>query len=187
MADELWTLLESAAQPGPYVVVGHSMGAAIARWFQRKHAPAVIGMVLLDPATEEWEARVLAKIPPERQNEFWSNVRTLEGMDRESLLFGYSGLSGSGQALGGAPLVIVTAERDERDFAMRRDMHAKLVALSGNGIHLVARNSGHVIPVERPDLVVAAVQAVTRAARTNERLTPEQVRGADSAAAPSGH
>ncbi|HVJ19136.1 MAG TPA: alpha/beta hydrolase [Polyangiaceae bacterium] len=177
MADELWALLNRAGQQPPYVLVGHSMGAAITRWFQRKHESAVIGMVLLDPVTEEWEARVLSTIPPERQGEFWSNVRRLEGLERTSLLASYSGLAGSGQALRGAPLVIMTAERNENDLATRREMHAKLTPLSGNSLHLLAPKSGHVIPAERPDLVVAAVQAVTRAARTNERLAPAQIAG----------
>src|SRR5688572_18030458 len=33
MADELFALLERTEEPGPYVLVAHSMGAAIDRWF----------------------------------------------------------------------------------------------------------------------------------------------------------
>ena len=125
----------------------------------------------------------MAAIAPEHQTEFWNHARKLEGLDRSSLLSGYADLAGSGQALGSAPLVIMTAERDEKDFEMRRDMHAKLTRLSDNSVHLVARNSGHAIPIERPDLVVAAVQAVTRAAKTKEKLLPAQIQGAEPAIA----
>jgi pimeloyl-ACP methyl ester carboxylesterase len=175
MADELWALLESAGQKGPYVVVGHSMGAAILRWFQRRHEQAVVGMVLLDPVTEEWESRVLTEIPALQQAEFWSHVRKLEGLERDSLLASYSALAGFGQALGSAPLVVMTAERDAKDLATRREMHEKLTALSANSLHSMARNAGHLIPVDRPDLVVAAVQAVVRTARTHEKLAPAQI------------
>jgi hypothetical protein len=132
-------------------------------------------MVLLDPVTEEWGARVLADIPFEQQREFWAHVRKLEGLEHDSLLSSYSALAGSGQALRSAPLVVMTAEREAKDFATRRDMHAKLERLSTNSVHLIARDTGHVIPMDRPDLVVAAVQAVVRALRTQEPLAPAPI------------
>lgn len=58
MATELHALLEKSAQPSPYVLVGHSMGAAIVRWFLDAHPNEVVGMVLVDPATEDWPSKV---------------------------------------------------------------------------------------------------------------------------------
>ena len=55
IADELHQLLEIAAVPGPYVLVGHSYGGLVMRVFAARHAAAVAGLVLIEPAIpEEW-------------------------------------------------------------------------------------------------------------------------------------
>ena len=46
---ELHTLLEKAAIPGPYLLVGHSYGANVARLYVAEYPAEVVGMVLVDP------------------------------------------------------------------------------------------------------------------------------------------
>lgn len=48
-AQELKTLLEKASVPGPYVLVGHSLGALNIQVFASKYPDDVAGIVLLDP------------------------------------------------------------------------------------------------------------------------------------------
>lgn len=52
MADELHMLLDRAGIAGPYVLVGHSLGGLVARQFAVAHPHDVVGMVLVDSATE---------------------------------------------------------------------------------------------------------------------------------------
>ena len=52
MAKELHRLLERAAIPGPYVLVGHSLGGLIARLYQHDYPQEVVGMVLVDAGHE---------------------------------------------------------------------------------------------------------------------------------------
>lgn len=47
-AKELHTLLENANVPGPYVMVGHSLGGFIVRIFAHDYASEVAGVVLVD-------------------------------------------------------------------------------------------------------------------------------------------
>jgi pimeloyl-ACP methyl ester carboxylesterase len=47
-AQELHTLLQNANVPGPYVMVGHSLGGFIARIFAHDYASEVAGVVLVD-------------------------------------------------------------------------------------------------------------------------------------------
>jgi pimeloyl-ACP methyl ester carboxylesterase len=55
LADQLHTLLVSAAVPPPYVLVGHSFGSFVARMFANRHPNLVAGMVLVDPIyPAEW-------------------------------------------------------------------------------------------------------------------------------------
>ena len=49
-AGELKDLLEKAAVPGPYVLVGHSLGALNMQVFASKYPDEVAGVVLLDRA-----------------------------------------------------------------------------------------------------------------------------------------
>ncbi len=48
-AKELFTLLQNAAIPQPYILVGHSYGANVARLFAQLYPRETAGMVLVDP------------------------------------------------------------------------------------------------------------------------------------------
>ena len=48
MAHELHTVLENARVPGPYVLVGHSMGGLTVRVFAHEYAAEVAGIVLIE-------------------------------------------------------------------------------------------------------------------------------------------
>ncbi|MFB8030590.1 alpha/beta fold hydrolase [Streptomyces sp. NPDC056465] len=50
---ELRALLRAAGVPGPYVLVGHSLGGAYARHFAHHHPEDVAGLLLLDPFHED--------------------------------------------------------------------------------------------------------------------------------------
>jgi pimeloyl-ACP methyl ester carboxylesterase len=56
VTDELRELLRVAEVPPPYVMVGHSLGGLYARHYAQRLPHEVSGMVLLDPAHEEYNA-----------------------------------------------------------------------------------------------------------------------------------
>lgn len=60
MADELHVLLTEANEPVPYLFVGHSLGAMIARVYNTRYPGEVIGMVLPDPGHEGFFEQVAA-------------------------------------------------------------------------------------------------------------------------------
>ncbi len=49
VAEELYLLLDGASLPGPYVLVGHSLGAVHAIVFAHRYPDVTSGLVLLDP------------------------------------------------------------------------------------------------------------------------------------------
>lgn len=53
---ELHTLLVNAGVPGPYVLVGHSIGGKYVRLYGRAHPRDVVGMVLVDSRHEDVDA-----------------------------------------------------------------------------------------------------------------------------------
>lgn len=53
MVDELHLLLANAGIPGPYVLVGHSLGGMIVRLYAHHYPQDVVGMVLVDSSHED--------------------------------------------------------------------------------------------------------------------------------------
>jgi pimeloyl-ACP methyl ester carboxylesterase len=67
-ADELERLLEAAAERGPYVLVGQSLGARAVQLFALRHPELVAGLVLVDPRSVHIDDRqTQAMVAAERQ------------------------------------------------------------------------------------------------------------------------
>lgn len=56
VTDDLSALLKAARVPGPYVLVGHSLGADYARIFATRFPEQVAGLVLTEPDHEDYNA-----------------------------------------------------------------------------------------------------------------------------------
>lgn len=84
-ARELHVLLQHAGVPGPYVLVGHSLGGAPVRVFAHTYAADVVGVVLIDamnPGAVGTHAPATTATPPEPSavlitNRFLTNLLTL--------------------------------------------------------------------------------------------------------------
>ncbi|MCO5968047.1 alpha/beta fold hydrolase [Actinoallomurus soli] len=63
VTDELRDLLTAAGVPGPYVLVGHSLGGAYARHYAQRFPGEVAGLLLLDPSHEDFLVRAPAQVP----------------------------------------------------------------------------------------------------------------------------
>jgi pimeloyl-ACP methyl ester carboxylesterase len=160
MADELVRLLAAAGIAGPIVVVGHSYGGMVATLVAHGRPDLVVGLVLVDAASR-----------PEVEGEWLANdVERVDGttvVDR----------AGSGAELakvdgfGRMPLVVLTQGRMSEQFQVEwTRLQDELATLLSNAIHVVARDSGHMIQVEAPNLVIAAVRAVVGAVRDGTPL-----------------
>jgi pimeloyl-ACP methyl ester carboxylesterase len=171
MARELRELLRDTGQVGPYVVVGHSMGAGVVRWFELEHSDEVAGMVLVDPATADSITQAFATVPADALAEYDRNVRRMEGIDRETYLAGFTSLRNSGHRLGDRPLFVLTARKPESSFELRQQLRSEVNSLSSNVVRVTAENSGHDIPTDEPALVTRAILAVVRAVRTHQPVS----------------
>ncbi|MGQ0657762.1 MAG: alpha/beta fold hydrolase [Chromatiales bacterium] len=61
IADELSLLLQKAAIPGPYTLIGHSFGGYNVQLFARRHAHLTAGLVLVDSSHHEQVQRFQAR------------------------------------------------------------------------------------------------------------------------------
>ena len=69
--NELQALLAGANEPGPYIFVGHSYGARVARVFAAEYPAKIVGMVLMDPGFLYDDPRY----PPEAQAHLQADIR----------------------------------------------------------------------------------------------------------------
>jgi pimeloyl-ACP methyl ester carboxylesterase len=76
--DELRGLLRAAEVPTPYVMVGHSLGGLYARHYAQRYPSEVSGLVLLDPAHEDYNAYM-----PKELLDQWAAWDTEEALPEE--------------------------------------------------------------------------------------------------------
>lgn len=175
MADELYDLLHAAKIPGPYVVVGHSMGGANVRLLHARHPKEVVGMVLIDSVSEHQPARFWALVPEEALSEFRKGLgEHPEGIDFETFRNGLERLGEVNPSLGALPLAHgkspgpppgATPAQERRLEAAWRSMQDDLARLSTHSAYRVVDDATHFIQLDRPDVVVAAVDEVVDAVR----------------------
>lgn len=179
---DLHDLLETAAVPGPYVLVGHSLGGLFVRLYAATYPDEVVGLVLVDAwseglrtllTPEQWEAyvRFNSVVPPEMADDATyetldfaaaseamataAAAHPLPALPLVVLAHGQPfGVPASG--LGFPPEVLETAWRTAQE---------QLARLVPGGRFVVAEKSAHYIQLQEPELVIAAVQQVVEAVR----------------------
>ncbi len=181
MAQDLHTLLVNANVPGPYILVGHSIGGLHTLVFASQYAPEVAGMVLVDSShPNQWSA-IQAALPPASSSEPESirRMRIIppaslpEKLDIPASINQVSAV----KSLGNLPLVVVshsptwsvdpdlspdTAQKIEKVW---QDQQNSLANLSTNSAHVTAANAGHYIQIDEPQTVIDAILKVVEAAK----------------------
>jgi pimeloyl-ACP methyl ester carboxylesterase len=171
-ARELHALLAAIHVPGPYVIVGHSYGGMVVREFAAVYPTEVAGMVLID-ASSEPEIPVYDRLHAGAWVDGTVTPATNQRIDIHATV---SELEAA-PSLGATPLVVLTAEVLEDRWLRTVPLLAaraqtRLAGLSEDSIHVLERGVGHFIPREDPAAVIAAVDAVVRAARHAGQLDP---------------
>jgi pimeloyl-ACP methyl ester carboxylesterase len=182
---DLQRVLRAADIGPPYVLVGHSYGGMLARLFAAEHPEETAGVVLLDARGNDATRRQLAIWPrsqsPAARRAVFESVQ--HGVD----LAASESLASHVRSLGDTPLLVVTAGRHTGEWwkyvhprvarALDRlwtTMQDELATLSSDHVHVVARRSDHFVQLRdgQPGVVIRAVEAVVRAARSHTRLPP---------------
>lgn len=189
MVAELHDLLQAAEVPGPYVLVGHSVGGLYSRLYAMTYPDEVVGMVLLDSTHEETWAEFKKIMTPDQ----WATF-TDQTVRNEELLAAYpeaernwtapleddptmqqvraARVSAPMQPLPlsvfkhgipfGEPFPGWLAEEAE---AVMTALQEDLATLVPDARYAVATESGHNIHQDQPELVIEAIRAVVDAVR----------------------
>ena len=106
-----------------------------------------------------------AKLPPDVRataQRFWTQPKFFEALGSQIEFIGDSARAiPVDQQFGDVPVVVVSGETNSDAGQLARQ--AQLAARSTRGRHILAERSGHWIPLDRPDVVVAAIREVIAA------------------------
>lgn len=177
VVDDLHRLLEMEKIPGPYVLVGWSLGGIYARHFVVRYPDLVAGMVLVDSSHEEQYGHYAAVSPAIAERYATQDGR----FDRRDFLRAAGQLE-PGKRLEwhfDIPLIVlehkrlVGPPRTEED-RLAVDWHALQVDLASRSKYgkLIETDGGHFIAAEQPEVVVESIRDVIRQARTLKKETP---------------
>lgn len=164
--EELRTLLKSMGLEPPYVLVGHSYGGLLIQLFARKYPDEVSALVLVDSthpsqfkgkgSAENWPAwfRLLFRL-------------YLSSVARQELDL----VNSTGEqvlalpAFSGKPVIVLSALQPmskKGDLADDANAKRKDLARLYSGSQQVWVDSGHGIPLEKPQVVIDAINQVLR-------------------------
>lgn len=181
---DLHTLLQKMEVPGPYVLVGHSMGGQLMRLYAALYPQDVAALVLIDASHETQFERLEATLPAAKDGEHpWITEQRLNGErwkqpvndERIDNVTSFEQMRVCG-SLGNLPLVVITRGRapDNGDAPQEItdewehiwwQLQCEQAALSTNSRHLVAEKSGHLINQDEPELIIEEIRRIVSSLR----------------------
>jgi pimeloyl-ACP methyl ester carboxylesterase len=192
IAEQLHTLLANAKVEGPYIVVGHSLGGMNMLVFADRYRDEVLGLVLVDSEHPDQADRLSAVLPTPapKESEALASLRKdivdanpddpnfPEPMNWAETLAQVRAV----KSLGSLPLAVLVHGADNPkilsqwysglpdDLIAKQeqvwlDLHKEQAALSSDSQLIVAKNSGHFIQNDEPQLVIDAILGLVEKAR----------------------
>ena len=186
-AADLKVLLEKIAAPGPYILVGHSYGANVARLFAAAHPALVGGLILLDgqyPGILEEQKKALAgedlaklermisslksKANPKSESDYL--LATLEQAMQAGPLpqVPFVVVTSGASRLSGIPLVFSEDGRQQL-LRLSMELQKKTAAEIPGGEHIVLEEIGPTLHNEDPKPVVKIVKAMLSRVRKGQK------------------
>jgi pimeloyl-ACP methyl ester carboxylesterase len=160
---EAW--LSAGRVTPPYLLVGHSLGGHIVRAFAARHPAEVAGMILVDARHEDLFPELpasflarLAELAPDdadRANRADAIVRALPAVDDLPLtVISHGRADWISEAFG-----LGQGDLDRAEAAWQQ-FQRELATRSHGSKFCVAGASGHLIPVDQPELVVREIHSL---------------------------
>jgi pimeloyl-ACP methyl ester carboxylesterase len=160
IALELRTALQAAKLPPPYILVAHSAGAFYARVFAGDYPEEVAGIVLVEPAAEEFFDQLKAREPSDYRvfTLRRDNPKAPQGVRAEAAAWDTDSQEARAAVLPKVPVTVITAEGSWPQLAdLWWQAHENLLAGSPLPRHVLARHSGHYVQLTDPGLVAQCI------------------------------
>lgn len=188
VVEELRALLRCKELKPPYVLVGHSLGGLYLQWFARRYPDDVAALILVDSTHPE---QLKGQGSPEHWPAWarWGFTMLTSDVGLAEL----EGIDATGAAvltlptLKNKPVIILSAAQplnDTSDLAKEANAKRKDLARLYPGATQVWVDSGHGIPLEKPEAVIEAIrEALERMPPARPTSAVNSVPAGNSAAA----
>ncbi len=187
-AIELNEILEKENIEPPYLVVSHSLGGFIARWYVHTYPEKVAGMVLIDPAYEgfldtirntrsaDQRRRMKDMVDLGIVNKPKASRKELEMLQKDEDMMRSTRLPLQ------IPITMLTSGRfsdeERKSGATAEDIekwvrfHERLKLQAPQLKHIVTENSGTFIHQEEPELVIAEIKSMLEVLKPKPEVEP---------------
>jgi len=173
---ELRTLLSTAGEQPPFLMVGHSLGGAFIRVFAGDHRDEVVGLVMVDTFDPDLQTDWVHPLVGDLRDEYETHLQGLRDTVAtvDALDWPASEQQLRDSSLAGLPIEVVIAPRYEP--RLPEATNAEISAAWRAGFDTlspgmvgwtIAWGAGHNVQIDRPDLVIAATRRIVDRARTN--------------------
>lgn len=196
-ADELRALLEGLGVPGPYVMVGHSLGGLNLEVFADRYPNQVAGLVLLDPPPLAWLLGegfpdlldVAQRTTDEWQDAADRGLNSSDSDERSEALFLHMLASEHREMVGSSarladeietfaeiPLFVIASGVPNPQFGARAadyqrywiEQSRDLASKSNQGNLILAKDSTHQLHDDATDLVVESIVSLVEGLRGHQ-------------------
>lgn len=189
IAEDLHFLLSQIPVPGPYILVGHSLGGYHVRVFAHLYPEEVAGVILVDttvPDSVEAYATAYPTYSPDEASGITLNrvadVDAFPTPDLDGLDFNASTEQvRQAGSLGDIPLVVISANVDpdqwavpgfsagdtERMSTTMLQLQSGLATLSSQGVFMVANTSKHFISLHDPQIIIDIITQMAEEIRNH--------------------
>lgn len=162
IVDELRAALRSKGLQPPYILVGHSMGGIYMQYFARRYPDEVEALVLVDSTHPE-------QFKGKGSTDNWPTwLRLTFGLvTSDTAKQELNALNATGEKLlslptfTGKPVLVLSAAKplqDTSDLAQDANEKRRAIATLYPGATQIWVDSGHGIPLEKPEAVIAAIR-----------------------------
>lgn len=185
ISSELKELLDAIGLNKPFLVVGHSRGGLIARYFADKYADKVKGLVLIDPAIPEhnWLKRQLRteieKIEFDKYYESFCTdsinyTKTIRNEFLNTFKNDSADVSGKGFPLS-IPITLIASNKitdikyNAEEVKIKVELVKSYLKINPNIKLIFTDNAGHFIHDDQPELVTREITTILAKLRTDKK------------------
>ncbi len=172
VARELHELLHTITLRPPYIIVGHSLGGAVAQIFAHLFKSEMKALILIDPedgrlidqvkkrlSKDEWDRREAAisqyvKLSPQQQREMDAGGATGDEVAKI-------------RRLPDIPIVLFTGTLLNPEFPgnvveqkAKVELHRQLIVANPHIKHILVPESRHYVHSDKPDVVISAIKHI---------------------------
>lgn len=162
LAEDLHQVILSKSENARVILVGHSLGGAVIRYYAVQHPEMVEGLVFVDPSHENFE--VVSQVAEDAGVDFYLGEGRQEIANEYAQIIENFEVLGNLESLPDVPTVVLTSIRDRQEVPENAQRWVDAHATLGDGVtdfnHVITENSGHYIQVEEPQLVLDAINTL---------------------------